>query len=255
MYARELLTGRDGRAIQVAMPGSPSQLTLRLGERHGWGGRRAGVGRKPGSHPPVPHRRREGFTARFPAHVTVKLLPGLPSLRSVPRVRALERSFAVTRDRGDFRLVHYALQTTHAHLVVEATDASALARGMMAVGARIALAFNRTFGLRGRVLAERFYARVLRSPREVRNALAYVLLNTRRHARRVLGGARVDPASSGRWFDGWRREPLVNEGSVAAIPVTQPRTWLLAVGWRRHGLIDPEEIPGGARNRPQPSSS
>jgi hypothetical protein len=26
--------------------------------------------------------------------------------------------------------------------------------------------------------------------------------------------------------------------------VAKPRTWLLAVGWRRHGLIDPAEVPG-----------
>src|SRR5262249_44927146 len=159
-----------------------TQLGLRLAERHGWGGRRTGAGRKAGAHPRVPHRRREGVVARFPAHVTVKVLPGSPSLRSVILVRALERSFAAARDRGDFRLVHYTLQTTHAHLLVEAADATALARGMMAVGARIARALNRTFGRRGPVLAERFHARVLRTPREVRNALAYVLLNLRRHA-------------------------------------------------------------------------
>ena len=139
---------------------SRAQLGLPLRERHGWGGRRAGAGCKPGPHPPVAHRRREGVAARFPAHVTVKLLHGLPSLRSVALVRRLKRSFAATRDRGDFRLVHYALQTTHAHLVVEATDASALARGMMAVGARIARAFNRAFARRGRVLAERYARRL-----------------------------------------------------------------------------------------------
>jgi REP-associated tyrosine transposase len=227
-----------------------SQLTLRLAERHGWGGRRPGAGRKPGQYRSVPHRRREGIGARFPAHVTIKLLPGLPSLRSVTLVRTLERSFAATRDRRDFRLVHYALQTTHAHLLVEATDASALARGMMALGARIALGLNRTFGRRGRVLAERFHSRILRTPREVRNALAYVLLNTRRHARRLWTGLQVDPASSGRWFDGWRRKPLVRGANVSAMPVTRARTWLLAIGWRRHGLIDPEEVPGGTGNRP-----
>jgi REP-associated tyrosine transposase len=151
--------------------------------------------------------------------VTVKLLPGLPSLRSVSLVRALEQSFAAARDRGDFRLVHYTLQITHAHLLVEATDARALARGMMAVGARIARALNRTFGRRGRVLAERFHARVLRTPREVRNALAYVLLNTRRHARRIWSGLHLDPASSGRWFNGWRRRPLIDGVNVSATMV------------------------------------
>ena len=228
---------------------SRAQLDLRLGERHGWGGSRAGAGRKCGPEPRVPHRRREGIVARCPAHVTVKLLPGLPSLRSVALVRALERSFAAACNRGDFRLVHYTLQTTHAHLLVEASDATALARGMMAVGARIARALNRTYGRHGPVLAGRFHARLLRTPREVRNAIAYVLLNARRHARRIWTGLRVDPASSGRWFNGWRRKPLTESATSDPVPVTRPRTWLLAIGWRRHGLVDPDEIPGGTRKR------
>jgi hypothetical protein len=168
-------------------------------------------------------------------------------LRSVALVRALERRFAAACDRGDFRLVHYTLQTTHAHLLVEAIDATALARGMMAIGARIARALNRTYGRRDPVLAERFHARVLRTPREVRNAIAYVLLNARRHARRVWTGLRLDPASSGRWFNGWRRKPLAESATSGPVPVTRPRTWLLAIGWRRHGLVDPDEMPGGTR--------
>jgi hypothetical protein len=178
--------------------------------------------------------------------VTVKLLPDVPSLRSVQLVREVERSFIAVRERGDFRVVQYSLQATHAHLLVEATDADALGRGMMAVGARIARALNRTFRRRGPVLAERFHARVLRTPREVRNALAYVLLNARRHARKLWKGIRIDPASSGRWFDGWRQ----NHGPTAdAMPVSRPHTWLLAIGWRRHGLIDAEELPGPGRRR------
>jgi REP-associated tyrosine transposase len=116
---------------------------------------------------------------------------------------------------------------------------------MMAVGARLARAVNRTYRRRGPVLAERFHARALRTPREVRNAIAYVLLNARRHARRIWSGLAVDPASSGRWFDGWRRNPLMDVRMSDPIPVARPRTWLLAIGWRRHGLIDPSEIPGG----------
>jgi hypothetical protein len=180
--------------------------------------------------------------------VTVKLQAGVPSLRSVAVVRALERSFAAARERGDFRLVHYSLQDTHAHLVVEAADSGALGRGMMALGARIARAVNRVFRRRGPVLAERFHLHVLRTPREVRAALAYVLLNARRHARRLVGAPRIDPASSGRWFDGWRWEvsgPC--EGEV--VPVARPRAWLLTRGWRRHRLIDPNEVPAARLRR------
>src|SRR5262249_61034537 len=94
--------------------------------------------------------------------------------------------------------------------------ASPVARGMKAVGSRLARAVNRVLGRRGSVVLERFHLRVLRTPLEVRRALAYVLLNARRHAMR-LGRARgIDAASSGRWFDGWRH-PVRRTGS-ASVP-------------------------------------
>jgi putative transposase len=89
--------------------------------------------------------------------------------------------------------------------------------------------------------------RVLRTPREVRHALVYVLLNARRHAARagrtLSRALRIDPASSGRWFDGWKRTHAA--ASAPDIPaVARPRTWLLAKGWRGRGLLDPDEVPG-----------
>jgi putative transposase len=78
-----------------------------------------------------------------------------------------------------------------------------------------------------------------------------VLLNARRHlAKRrhaVRADAALDPASSARWFDGWRAasRPAL-EGTAAAPEVARPRTWMLRVGWRRHGLVDPAEVLGAA---------
>ncbi len=83
---------------------------------------------------------------------------------------------------------------------------------MKSVTARLARAVNRVFGRAGPVLADRYHARPLRTPREVRNALRSVLLNGRKHARRARG-ARIDPASSGRWFDGWRRGAARPQGA------------------------------------------
>ncbi len=164
-------------------------------------------------------------------------------------MRDLERSLREAKERPGFRVVAYSVQRDHLHFLVEAEDTRALARGMKSVGARIARAVRRVFGGRGPVLAERYHHRVVRSPREVRHALAYVLLNARKHAaalgREVLRSvATVDPASSGRWFGGWSRAlaPPPDESAVAA-----PRTWLLRVGWRRHGLVDPSEVPGARR--------
>jgi hypothetical protein len=140
-------------------------------------------------------------------------------------------------------LIHYSLQYDHAHLIVEAADARELASGMKALGARLARAVNRISRRRGGVLADRFHVHVLRTPTEVRHALAYVLLNARRHlakmGRRIDPRARVDPASSGRWFDGWRMPvPAARDSPSVAAPVS----WLLRVGWRRGGRIDPESL-------------
>ena len=192
------------------------------------------------------HRSREGFSARQACHATLKMRPEVPSLRSVRLVRELERSFAKARERGDFRLVHYALQGDHAHLIVEAKDPESLGRGMKALGARLARAVNRVYQRKGPVLADRYHLRVLSTPKEVRSALAYVLLNARRHASKASRGLRCDPASSGRWFDGWRRHPEASplHARLLSPPVAKARSWLLRVGWRRHGLIDPLEVPG-----------
>ncbi|MBW1683994.1 MAG: transposase [Deltaproteobacteria bacterium] len=225
------------------------QLALDLREPSGWGGRRPGAGRKSAPKARILHRSREGFGPRHACHVTLKMRPEVPSLRSVRLVRELERSFAKARDRGDFRLVHYALQGDHAHLIVEAKDPKALGRGMKALGSRLARAVNRSFRRKGPVLADRYHLRVLRTPKEVRSALAYVLLNARRHASKASGVWRCDPASSGRWFDGWRRRPDVHptQARLRSPPVAGARSWLLRAGWRRHGLIDPLEVPGPRR--------
>lgn len=229
------------------MSRQPEQLDF---DRRRWGGRRPGAGRKPGPKPRVRHRSRERLAGRFPCHVTLKVREDVPALRTVKLVRELEHSFADGCDRGDFRLVHYSLQEDHAHLIVEAKDRSALGRGIKAIGARLARAVNRVFERRGRVLADRYHMRVLRTPRDVRNALAYVLLNARRHAakagRKLAKAVRIDPASSGHWFDGWRWRP--REGIAPAgvpIPVAAAHSWLLCEGWRRRGLLDPNEVPGG----------
>jgi REP element-mobilizing transposase RayT len=222
------------------------QLKLDLRPHRRWGGWRPGAGRKPGAVRRDPHRRRAPLAAYHPCHVTLKAIRGLPSLRSVRFVAELERSWRHVCDGPRFRLVHYSIQDDHAHLIVEAASARDLACGLKSIAARFARAVNRVFHRRGPVLADRAHVRVLRTPREVRQAIAYCLLNARRHAaklgRRVHRWAvRIDPASSGRWFTGWR-------GSWPRPPdppaVAQPRTWLLAVGWLRHGRIDPSEIPG-----------
>jgi hypothetical protein len=136
-------------------------------------------------------------------------------------------------------------------MIVEAASAADLASGMKSIGSRLARAVNRMFWRAGPVLEDRYHLHVLRTPREVRNAIAYVLLNASRHAaklgRRSSRATGIDPASSGRWFDGWRWH--VEHGAADLPAVSQARTWLLRIGWRRAGLIGPGEVPGVSEAR------
>ncbi|MGH7286419.1 MAG: transposase [Myxococcota bacterium] len=220
--------------------------------RTGRGGPRPGAGRPRGLRPRVLHREREPIPGHCPVHVTLRVRPSVPSLRGVGLVSEFRRSLAQASERGSFRVIHYSLQHDHVHLILEAKGKQALASGMKSIAARLARAVNRVCRRGGAVLDGRYHHRLLRTPREVRRALAYVLLNARRHLARRLRVSRaaahsLDPASSARWFDGWRREAVSRFEAARGSPeVARPRTWLLRIGWRRHGLVDPREVPGGA---------
>lgn len=213
----------------------------------GWGGRRAGAGRKPGPRPLVQHRARSPHESQFPLHLTLRARRDLGSLRSPRLYRALQAAVAAA-SRPDFRLVHFSVQGDHVQFIAEARDKAALSSGMRGLTIRSARAVNRATRRRGPVWADRYHSRDLATPRQVRQALCEVLNNARKHGRRA---APFDPCSSARWFDGWRDHDPVIDVSREPPPVAAPRTWLLAVGWRRHGLLRLDEAPQGA-NRQSP---
>jgi hypothetical protein len=126
------------------------------------------------------------------------------------------------------------VQSNHIHLVCETQDERALGRAIKGLGVRLARGLNRLWRRTGRVIADRYHAHVLATPLEVRRALAYVLHNARRHGIPCAG---LDPCSSGAWFDGWKGVLAVGR-LEAASPLPRARTWLLTIGWRRHGLLE-----------------
>jgi REP element-mobilizing transposase RayT len=155
---------------------------------------------------------------------------------------AIRRALAKTW-REWFRVVHFSVQVDHIHIIVEADDSLALSRGMAGLSIRLARKINHVAGRKGKVFADRYHARALASPREVRRCLVYVLLNYRKHLGR---SAAVDPASSGFWFYGWKSAPSTAPPGWEPdepIPVQPARTWLAREGWRKHGLIDVTDQP------------
>jgi hypothetical protein len=96
---------------------------------------------------------------------------------------------------------------------------------MQGLNIRIAKALNRVMKRHGKVFADRYHARVLRTPSEVRSALHYVLNNNAHHSNH--GVATMDPCSTAPRFHDQQRTAT---------------TWLLREGWRR-GRIVPFEPP------------
>ncbi len=118
---------------------------------------------------------------------------------------------------------------------------------------RVTRGINKLLGGRkGSVFDDRYQVEVLTNPRQVRNALCYVLQNARRHGiHRFRPSGWVDPCSSARYFDGWDGEVNLPPAEPdAARPVADAETWLLRTGWQRWGLIGIDEVPAAGRSRP-----
>ena len=189
----------------------------------GRGGRRPGAGRKSSKHSGVSHLRRPSFK-KLPAHVTLKIRDDVGDLRAEKRFRRIQRAFLHACDRFGMTLQQFSVQGNHIHLIVEAVDRRCLGRAMQGLTIRIAKGVNRVSGRGGTVFADRYHAHLLKTPKEVRNAVHYVLHNRQKH-RRELGlwthSWQIDSHSSASgeacWYYG-------EEG--AALIVVQARTWL-----------------------------
>jgi len=225
--------------------GRSGQLAFELRPR-GRGGARPGAGRKPTGKGGVPHRARPRHRAHQPVHATLRVCREIGKLREKKRFAVVKRALREGRERPGFRMVHFSVQRDHVHLIVEAVDARSLSGGLRGLSIRLARALNRLLGRSKRVFADRYHARALGTPREVRICLAYLYNNARRHAAKEgwrYASGWVDPCTSAAHFDGWSAETVVPPAE-AEVPVARARTWLLRCGWRKRGLIGSDEVPG-----------
>jgi REP element-mobilizing transposase RayT len=205
------------------------------------GGTRPGAGRprKPGA---ISHSTRPRLAARFPQHVTLRIVEDAPSLAREYLMKIIRAAIAASHKQA-FRVVHFNVLANHVHLITEAQDADTLARGMQGLEVRLARRLNLALSRQGKLFAHRFNARYLKTPREVRNCIRYVLLNRKHHApEKKFGRYWIDPNSSAAWFDGWA-EPIRDDMGwkhalvTAPAPTARATTWLLSTGWRRHGPL------------------
>ncbi|HTJ45991.1 MAG TPA: transposase [Kofleriaceae bacterium] len=186
------------------------------------------------------HRTRPDHDRRHPVHVVLRVTREVSSLRTPKAYRAIRRAVDRCRARSDFRIAHISIQSNHVHLLVEADDKRALARGMQGFTICAARRLNRELRrARGTVFAYRYHATTIESPTQARNAVSYIVNNWRRHRRDLYDARRTDPYASAHAVRGWRVARRPDE-----LPVVRATTWLLTVGLDRVRAIRDDEVPG-----------
>ncbi len=223
------------------------------------GGKRRGAGRPPkGLRAGASHKKRKFHHARYPVHVVLRVVREVGNLRRGCAYRAIREATFTTARRENFRIVHISIQHNHVHLIVEADDNAALAKGMQGFQISAAKHLNAEISRgstgprrRGSVFVDRYYAVPITSPRQARNTLSYVLSNFRKHHEDQSERTRtweIDWFSSGAVFPDWHE--YGDQAFLMPYPrnydpplVYRPRTWLLREGWKKSGSISYREVP------------
>ena len=190
-------------------------------------------GRPRTNHAGVPHVRRR-VDERHPLHVTLRMKRHVWQLRSRRCFTVLETAFPSVSGlpKAQSRLCHFSVQHNHIHLLVEAKDAVALARALQGLAIRMARGLNRVMGRNGAVFADRYHARSLRTPTEVRRAIVYVLGTARKH----LPIGRKPRAD---WIDPWS-SAVATRAATGARPGRAP-----------DDLAAHDRLVAGGRTHPQ----
>jgi len=196
----------------------------------------------------APHRTRPRVRKYDVQHVVLRTRRDVPRLRRGKTYEAIRRALQRTLGETAFRVVHTSIQRNHLHFLIEANDGAALSHGMRSLAIMAARAINRVLGRTGSVFAYRYHATAISSPRQMRNALAYVLNNWRRHdedeSSEAAHRAVLDRYSTAIHFRGWREGVFAVPARFEPLPSAAPETWLLRVGWERHGPISAWAVPG-----------
>ncbi|MBC7977433.1 MAG: transposase [Myxococcales bacterium] len=229
------------------------------------GGKRKGAGRPPkGARAGAPHKEREFPNARYPVHVVLRVVAAVGQLRRRSVYHAIRIATRTAARRENFRIIHLSIQRTHVHLIVEADNKSALARGMQGFEISAAKHINAAISKgrpgprrRGAVFPDRYHTELITSPRQARHTLLYVMNNFRKHQEDRSAITRtwpIDWFSSACTFPDWkelvdRTVVLQTPATYEPLPVCPPQTWLLRDGWKKSGPISCFDVPSAQERR------
>jgi len=221
-------------------------IQLDLFTNRGRGGRRTGAGRPRSIDSLQWHHTRPEFKSTEPLHINIKLIKGLPTLRAKNKFKLIKRAILNARVRG-LRIIHFSIQSTHIHLLIESENKRELGRGMQSFCISLARSLNGFLKRQGKVFVERYHLHILKTPTEVRNALRYIFMNFAKHTRTPhrfdaystlvcfpdkikLGLARVNTyAIFKNKFNRQKYQEYKEEMSLLLAPA---QSWFLNFGWK-----------------------
>lgn len=150
-----------------------------------WGGLRDKAGRKKIHSRGVSHRNREKVSNRTPLHINFKYKS---HVRNKDTLKLLKRAIQNARKHG-LQVLHFAFEVNHIHLIVSADNNETLTRAMRSLTITFAKGIKR-----GRIQLDRYHLHVLKTAREVKHAIHYVLFNRQKHEKGIY--SRIDEYSS-----------------------------------------------------------
>jgi hypothetical protein len=148
------------------------------------------AGRKAIHERGIRHIKREEITRNMPLHLTVKL--NQAHIQNKIILKGLRHAIMRARLQG-LRIIHYSLEHNHLHLYAECSDNIILGKAMKALGVSFVKKINSYFSRKGSCYKTRYHLRILRSAREVKNVLNYILKNGIKHKRTT---SLIDPYNS-----------------------------------------------------------
>ena len=138
------------------------------------------AGRKAIHDKGIRHTSREFISRPSALHLTVKLKRA--DIQNKVILRILKHAIYRSRLQG-IRIVHFTLEHDHVHLYAECGSNLVLAKGMKAFGVTLVKGINKLKRSKGTLYKYRFHLRILKTPRDAKNVINYILKNGIKHRR------------------------------------------------------------------------
>jgi len=128
----------------------------------------------------IRHIERPKFHRMRSLHLTIKIRENKADIQNKRILIRLAHSIQRARLQG-LKVLHFALEYNHVHLLVEAGSHEILHKAMQALGISFAKGINKIKSRKGAVYKHRYHFRQISTPRDLKNVIHYILQNHRKH--------------------------------------------------------------------------